>query len=280
MKKAAIISLLVIMAISVPTSADELDTDATRILVTFSDPGMSNAARAGPARPGYSRRSSTYLVSVNVKRAANRIAREFDLQTVDEWPIVPLKVHCLVFAVADDVEVDQLLERLRGRPEVESAQRLNQFEVSGSLGVDAADPYSELQHNLAALELAQAHAWSLGAGASVTIVDTGADVNHPELKTQIKFHHDFVNVDDFTEDAHGTAVAGIIGAETENGVGMVGVAPSAQLTVLKACWYVDGRQRAVCDSFTIAKALSHAVESIDPADCHPWGGALRHQVPA
>ena len=261
MKKAATISLLVIMAIGVPTSADELDTDATRILVTFSDPGMSNAARAGPARPGYSRRSSTYLVSVNVKRAANRIAREFDLQTVDEWPIVPLKVHCLVFAVADDVEVDQLLERLRGRPEVESAQRLNQFEVSGSLGVDAADPYSELQHNLAALELAQAHAWSLGAGASVTIVDTGADVNHPELKTQIKFHHDFVNVDDFTGDAHGTAVAGIIGAETENGVGMVGVAPSAQLTVLKACWYVDGRQRAVCDSFTIAKALSHAVES-------------------
>ena len=36
----------------------------TRILVTFADSGMSNAARAGPPGPGYRRRSSTYLASV------------------------------------------------------------------------------------------------------------------------------------------------------------------------------------------------------------------------
>lgn len=263
MKHVWIIFVLLFFA-NVSSYADEgNDAKAARILVTFADPGMSNSARAGPGRPGYNRHSSTYLVSVGVKRAANRIAKDFDLRVIDEWPILPLKVHCIVFSVTDDVPVEQLLDQLRGRPEVESAQPLNQFEVSGSLDTSAADPYSKLQHNYRTLELAQAHAWSLGAGTSVTIIDTGADLNHPELKTQIKTHLDFANVEDgdFVADAHGTAVAGVIAAAYNNGVGVIGVAPSAQLTVLKACWYERQGAPAVCDSFTLAKALSHAVES-------------------
>ena len=120
--------LLVIVTGSGMSHADDSHEDErTRILVTYSDPGMSNAARAGPVRPGYNRRSSTYLVSVNLKRKAKRIAKEFGLQAIDEWPILPLKVHCLVYAVSDDVPVEQLLRRLRVKPEVESAQVLNEF---------------------------------------------------------------------------------------------------------------------------------------------------------
>jgi subtilisin family serine protease len=225
---------------------------------------MSNAARAGPARPGYNRRSSTYLVSVNVNRAANRLAKDFGLQKLDEWPILPLKVHCLLYAVSDDVPVSQLLSLLRQRPEVESAQLLNEFEVSEAIRETADDPYSGLQHNLDTLELDKAHTWSLGDGINVTIVDTGADFNHPELKTQIKTHRDFTraNDDGFAADPHGTAVAGVIGAASNNGFGVVGVAPSAELSVLRACWYRRGdNQRAVCDTFTLAKALSYALDS-------------------
>jgi hypothetical protein len=246
-------------------SADNhAETERTRILVTFSDPGMSNAARAGPARPGYSRRSSTYLVSVNVNRAAKRLAKDFGLQKVDEWPILPLKVHCLVYAVSSEMPVDELLGLLRQRPEVESAQRLNEFDLSESMDKSEVDPYSGLQHNLDTLELDKAHAWSLGDGINVTIIDTGADFHHPELKTQIKTHRDFTgaNDDEFAADAHGTAVAGVIGAAANNGIGVVGVAPSAQLSVLRACWYRRGdTRRAVCDSFTLAKALSFSLEN-------------------
>ena len=239
------------------------DEGLTKILVTFADPGMSNAARAGPAGPGYRRRSSTYLASVGVMRAAKRIAEDFDLVTLDEWPIVSLKVHCLVFGVAGNVRIEDLLARLEERSEVESAQRMNEFEVSATVGSDAVDPYSNLQHNHATLELLQAHRWSLGDGTSVTIIDTGADLQHPELKTQIVAHQDFVENGDseFSADAHGTAIAGVIGAASYNGIGMIGVAPSTRLSVLKACWYGIDDSRAVCDSFTLAKALSHAVES-------------------
>ena len=120
MKALRTLAWLPLMAYAALAYTDDVtDTERARILVTFSDPGMSNSARAGPARPGYSRRSSTYLVSVNVKRAANRIAKDFGLDKVDEWPIIPLKVHCLVFAVSDDESLDSLLIRLRARPEVE-----------------------------------------------------------------------------------------------------------------------------------------------------------------
>lgn len=255
-----LIVVFVLLALASPTLAE--DDVAPRILVTFSDPGMSNAARTGPARPGYARRSSSYLVSVNVRRAANRVAEEFGLELVDEWPIVPLQVHCLVYAVPEDRALDSLLEELRARPGVDSAQRMNRFDVSGSR-ISGADPFAELQHNLDTLELPQAHRWSRGEGASIAIIDTGADVEHPDLVTQIRAYHDFVDdkAQKAVAEAHGTAVAGVIGAASQNGIGMTGIAPAADISVLRACWHETGRARAVCNSFTLAKALTHALES-------------------
>ena len=263
MKIGVAVSLCMILSVSiVPNAEARPDAVVTRILVTFTDPGLSKANRIGAPRPGYGRHSSTYLASVGVMRAARQIARDFKLETLDDWPIVPLKVHCLVYGVSEDVEVEQLLAQLNARPEVESAQLLNEFEVSGAAEKSSADPYTNLQHNFDTLELKQAHTWSVGDGISVTIIDTGADIDHPELKTQITSHHDFVGngVGEFSADAHGTAVAGVIGAAANNGVGMIGVAPSSRLSVLKACWYAAERKRATCDSFTLAKALSFAIE--------------------
>jgi subtilisin family serine protease len=249
--------VIVVLGWAFPVAAQDTD----RILVTFADPGMSNAARAGPPRPGYNRRTSTYLISQGVKRAADKVAREFGLEVVDEWPILPLNVHCLVYQVPAGTGVESLLDKLRERPEVESAQPMNTFEVSGEVVHYDIDPYTKLQHNLGTLELISAHAWSRGGGTSVTIIDTGADINQPELRTQISTHHDFTGISDFADDAHGTAVAGVIGAASGNGIGMTGIAPDADLTVLRACWYTDGKAKAVCDSFTLAKALTHALES-------------------
>ncbi len=280
--------LVILVATAAPAAGAEDVTitgdGVTRILVTFADPAMSNAARAGAARPGYKRRSSAYLVSVGVKRAANRIARDFNLTTLDEWPIVSLKVHCLVFGVESSLDVDELLARLRQRPEVESAQRLNQFEVSATHAPGEADPYAGLQHNLDTLELTQAHHWSRGDGTRVAIIDTGADLEHPELRTRIASYHDFVEDGDgdFSADVHGTAVAGVIGADADNGVGITGVAPATHLSVLKACWHQADKPRALCDSFTLAKALDYAVGT--PTDIinlslnGPSDGLLRRLV--
>ena len=245
-----------------PASAQALP-EATKILVTFADSGLQHTARTGPAGPGYRRRSAIYLPSVTVKSAAKRIAADFDLEIVDEWPIVSLNVHCLVYAVADEVAVEELLGQLRERPEVESAQRLQTFRVSAATSASTDDPYVRLQHVVETLELRQAHTWSVGDGAQVAVIDTGADLQHPELRSQVAGHRDFVDGqhERFLGDAHGTAVAGIIVAAPDNGVGTIGIAPAASLSVLKACWYQDDDPIAVCDSFTLAQALGYAIES-------------------
>lgn len=265
------VRVLLILMLSVGLAVDplhanepaEFGDELTRILVTFADPAMSNAARAGAARPGYRRGSSGYLVSMGVKRAANRIARDFNLAALDEWPIVSLKVHCLVYGVVPGTNIDDLLLRLRQRPEVDSAQRLNEFELSSTFTANHEKSYAGLQHNIDTLGLTQAHHWSQGDGAEVTIIDTGADFEHPELRSRISSFHDFVEVpdSDFSADAHGTAVAGVIAADSNNGVGIIGVAPSSRLAVLKACWHRQDKPDATCNSFTLAKALDHAIGS-------------------
>lgn len=74
-----------------------------------------------------------------------------------------------------------------------------------------------------------------GAGSRVTIIDTGIDYTHPDLKPNYDAarDRDFVTGKDDAfgnkTEAHGTAVAGLIGA-ARNGSGAVGVAFGAEIT--------------------------------------------------
>jgi subtilisin family serine protease len=68
----------------------------------------------------------------------------------------------------------------------------------------------------------------------VAVIDSGVDASHPEIAPQILDAQSFVGgsarVDTL---GHGTFVAGLIGAGVDNGIGIAGLAPSAQLLVAK-----------------------------------------------
>ncbi|NLY43232.1 MAG: S8 family peptidase [Clostridiaceae bacterium] len=75
-----------------------------------------------------------------------------------------------------------------------------------------------------------------GKGIKVGVIDTGIDLNHDDLKGRIKDYVNFTTSDrkDVNdENGHGTHVAGIIAAE-QNGKGIIGVAPEADLYIAKA----------------------------------------------
>src|ERR1035438_2109430 len=58
-----------------------------------------------------------------------------------------------------------------------------------------------------------------------------------------------------------TAVAGVIAAIPDNGIGIVGIAPDVRLFVFKACWRsAPTGAKATCNSFTLAQALAAAIE--------------------
>ena len=93
------------------------------------------------------------------------------------------------------------------------------------------DPYRPLQWGLDRIEADRAGAVSSGAGVVVAVIDTGVDASHPDLAGRVRRGRDFVDDDDDASDrnGHGTLIAGIIAATTENGVGIAGVAPHVDI---------------------------------------------------
>ena len=96
-----------------------------------------------------------------------------------------------------------------------------------------------------------------GTGVRVAVIDTGIDYTHVDLDDNYRGGYDFVFRDDDPFDdswnGHGTHIAGIIAAE-QNGIGVVGVAPEAELYAVKVLdgggfgllsWIIEGIEWAV-----------------------------------
>ena len=88
-------------------------------------------------------------------------------------------------------------------------------------------------------------AWSVstGAGVKIGIVDTGIDLTHEDLAAKVVAHTSCIGSagdpgrctgSGQDDQGHGTHVAGIAAAAKDNGRGVAGVAPDAQLVVAKA----------------------------------------------
>jgi thermitase len=127
-----------------------------------------------------------------------------------------------------------------------------------------------------ALERIQApQAWDLETGSSSTkiaIIDTGCDLNHPDLEVNINhsLSYDFVKDDfepwDDSVDSHGTHVAGIIAAVGNNGQGVAGLNWKAELIIYKA---LDNEGLGTLDKLIAAidEAIDNEVDIINMS----WG---------
>jgi hypothetical protein len=199
----------------------------------------------------------------------SNLARSYGLRRVADWPLNSLAVRCFVFEVPDAAQRDTVIAALSRERFVETAQRLSTYFTTSSVQSEpsaagsAGDPYRNLQHGFTEMDVGSAQRWATGKSVRVAVIDTGLDTRHPELKQRVTGIRNFVDRDTraFNSDIHGTAMAGVIAAASNNGVGLVGVAPEADILGFKACWQKDAQDRSArCSTFTLAKAVNFAID--------------------
>ncbi len=123
------------------------------------------------------------------------------------------------------------------------------------------DPGYAQQWDLEAIDLSLARDWELdGTGVRVGIIDSGIDTDHEDLVgADIAGGYNYADDDTDISDniGHGTFAAGILAAQSGNGVGIAGMADGVELVVLKAFNSNSG-------SFdSVLRAIKEAVDVYD-----------------
>ncbi len=143
----------------------------------------------------------------------------------------------------------------------------------------SAEPLAQCQWDMTLIHANGAtRARATGAGVRVGVIDSGIDINHPDIAPNLDLASScsFVRSDDPTiiagltdpieagngdcsnkaavqdRSGHGTHVASII-ASPVNGIGVAGIAPQATIVALKAC-----TESGFCYGYAVAAALRYA----------------------
>jgi Subtilase family/Bacterial pre-peptidase C-terminal domain/CARDB len=112
----------------------------------------------------------------------------------------------------------------------------NFFASSKATVLPPNDPLFSQQWSLQKIEAFKA--WEVTTGSADVVVadlDTGTDHNHPDLQTQVIPGRNILlqNSNTMDDHGHGTAMAGVIGASANNGVGIAGLCWACRLMPVK-----------------------------------------------
>lgn len=186
-------------------------------------------------------------------------------------------------ALPRGMSVRYAVQRLRNMPGIEYAEPNYIFQLD-----DVDDPLFPQQWSLA--KISAPAAWNFTIGAPqvlVAVLDSGADLSHPDLAGQIAGSQNFVGFGDATDNnGHGTHTAGIIAARTNNGIGVASLGYQTRLLIGKVAtdqgvgsvatviqgleWAIASGAKVVNMSFTFPSPSQALEDAIDDA----WDSGL------
>jgi subtilisin family serine protease len=183
---------------------------------------------------------------------------------------------------APEGQREKALTSLRGERAVKQAER--------EVLVDALDtqPHDPSWADQWGLQRARfPRAWDATRGSSrivVAVLDTGVTASHPDLKGAVGPGFAFVNLDSDPSDdgGHGTAVAGIIAARGDNGIGLAGACWTCTIMPVKVL-DAEGRGDTTRVAAGIIWAADHGADVINlslgaPGTTDALSAAVRYAI--
>lgn len=154
----------------------------------------------------------------------------------------------------DETQLDDVVTSLNNSPFVESVDNNEQYGLQPTPN----DALYGLQWHLEATNVPAA--WAITGGNEdmlIAVLDTGVDIDHPDLAQKLRGGANTFDSSSSWDDSngHGTEVAGIIGAETDNAGGVASVAWKNPLLPIRV---TDQDNRTT--SWALASAIGLAVD--------------------
>ncbi|MBM3276205.1 MAG: S8 family serine peptidase, partial [Candidatus Sericytochromatia bacterium] len=186
--------------------------------------------------------ASSLLVKLKSSASADGVAQSVGARTVSSFP----QLGMVVLGLPGGTTASRAMASLAGNPGVAFAEpnfRMRSRPVPRGTGpttyrtqIVSSDPGVAQQWGHKAIDVFGAWDYTLGdPRVVVAVVDTGVDLHHTDLKRQLVAGRTFVSgtSSPMDDNGHGTHVAGIIGAEMNNSLGIAGVAPKCKLMPVK-----------------------------------------------
>lgn len=191
-----------------------------------------------------------------------RLIDEYQLDVIEQFSLQSLQQSVVVFQTQR--ESTQLLNELLKKNGVIGAQPDYIYRTSATPLAAASpeltqEPLQDLQSLSSMLDYALLHQRMTGDGSHIAVIDTGVQVDHPDLQGAEISTENFIRDEKYQSEIHGTAVSGIIAAQA-NAFGIVGLAPKTSILSLRACRQLQsGAASAECYSSSLARALDKAI---------------------
>lgn len=193
------------------------------------------------------------------QRLGKSLAKQYGLEFVDNWPMPLVGIECFIMEVPSNIKADELITKLSTDERVSWAEPMEDYGVLTSQHTYN-DPLYSVSPAGQKWKIADLHRKWTGRNVSIAVIDTQIERNHPDLVGRVKTSKNFTPLANSKAELHGTGVAGVIGAKANNGIGMAGIAPNAQLIGLRACWQNKSNRKSICNTLSLARALNYATE--------------------
>ena len=177
-------------------------------------------------------------------RAAVDAAPDAGAQVEEDFPEIKAAVLSVPEATNErsgeyrEGNLERTMQALEADPNVAAVD----YNYVGRLQAVTNDPLVGQQWGLNRIKAPSAWGTATGVDTVIAVLDSGAQMNHPDLNGAYLDQWDYFHNDAVAEDdqGHGTHVSGVAAAFTNNGRGIAGTAPDAFLFNYKVCTKQQG----------------------------------------